>query len=85
MSLTFGILHLLLVAASAVAHCQLAWPYPLHSPLNPANPNSIKGESFPRKKNQGRADLLHRLLDDESFSYGRYLSLQGKLEEINYG
>ncbi len=30
---------------SVQAHCQLAWPYALHSQLNPATPEAVKGES----------------------------------------
>ncbi|WVF67528.1 hypothetical protein IAT40_002284 [Kwoniella sp. CBS 6097] len=36
----------LLAASSAMAHCQLAWPFPLHSPLNPATPEAIKDYSM---------------------------------------
>ncbi|WWC71412.1 uncharacterized protein I206_105368 [Kwoniella pini CBS 10737] len=40
------ILGSLLLANSAFAHCQLAWPFPLHSPLNPATPEAIKDYSM---------------------------------------
>ncbi|WVR09467.1 hypothetical protein IAU60_006534 [Kwoniella sp. DSM 27419] len=36
----------LLAAGSAMAHCQLAWPFPLHSPLNPKTPEAIKDYSM---------------------------------------
>ncbi|WVW85447.1 hypothetical protein I302_107485 [Kwoniella bestiolae CBS 10118] len=41
-----AILSSLLLASVAFAHCQLAWPYPLHSPLNPATPEAIKDYSM---------------------------------------
>ncbi|WWD02224.1 hypothetical protein V865_000262 [Kwoniella europaea PYCC6329] len=40
-----AILSSLLFASGAFAHCQLAWPFPLHSPLNPATPEAIKDYS----------------------------------------
>ncbi|OCF32734.1 hypothetical protein I316_05655 [Kwoniella heveanensis BCC8398] len=40
------VLSTLLAASSAMAHCQLAWPFPLHSPLNPATPEAIKDYSM---------------------------------------
>jgi len=43
MSTRFTILSLLLATSSAFAHCQMAWPYPLHSPLNPFTPETLKG------------------------------------------
>ena len=46
MSTRLAILSVLLVATSAFAHCQLAWPYPLHSPLNPSTPETIRGKFF---------------------------------------
>ncbi|KAL7422423.1 hypothetical protein Q5752_003071 [Cryptotrichosporon argae] len=39
-------LALLLLARNVLAHCQLAWPYPLHSALNPATPEDIKDYSM---------------------------------------
>ncbi|WVQ95100.1 hypothetical protein IAU59_002194 [Kwoniella sp. CBS 9459] len=41
-----AVLLTLLAASSAMAHCQLAWPFPLHSPLNPATPEAIKDYSM---------------------------------------
>ncbi|WWD19204.1 hypothetical protein CI109_103662 [Kwoniella shandongensis] len=46
MSTRSAILASLLAATSAFAHCQLAWPYALHSPLNPATPEAIKDYSM---------------------------------------
>ncbi|WRT68564.1 uncharacterized protein IL334_005541 [Kwoniella shivajii] len=46
MSTRIAILTSLLLASGALAHCQLAWPYPLHSPLNPATPEAIKDYSM---------------------------------------
>ncbi|KAK8854655.1 hypothetical protein IAR55_003394 [Kwoniella newhampshirensis] len=46
MSTRLAILTSLLAASSALAHCQLAWPFPLHSPLNPATPEAIKDYSM---------------------------------------
>ncbi|WVQ80049.1 hypothetical protein IAT38_002150 [Cryptococcus sp. DSM 104549] len=46
MSSALALFTSLLAASSALAHCQLAWPYPLHSPLNPDTPEAIKDYSM---------------------------------------
>ncbi|WWC90519.1 uncharacterized protein L201_005455 [Kwoniella dendrophila CBS 6074] len=46
MSIKSAIFTSLLAASGALAHAQLAWPYPLHSPLNPATPEAIKDYSM---------------------------------------
>ncbi|TYJ55791.1 hypothetical protein B9479_003569 [Cryptococcus floricola] len=43
---TLALFSSLLAASSALAHIQMAWPYPLHSALNPATPEALKDYSM---------------------------------------